>query len=66
MELPELWSIWKHKKGKLYQVRGYTNLATTNPSMYPKTVVYECVEFGKAWSRSVDNWHGSMTLVEAE
>lgn len=59
-ELPETWSLWRHKSGRIYRVMSLANMTATKPG-YPKTVVYECVTSGEIYTKPLDKWHESMT-----
>ena len=63
--IPKPGSRWLHKSGTVYFVALVTNLGTTKPDEYPPTVVYFS-ENDCWWSRTVDRWHGSMTLLPAQ
>ena len=63
MEL-KLWSIWEHHSGRTYRITGFSNLQSTDLERFPKTVIYENCADGEAWSRSISDWHESMTLIE--
>ena len=55
--------IWQHYNGIKYRVLLLTNTKSNNPK-YEVTVVYENVEIETKWSRPLDDWHRSMTLIE--
>lgn len=57
-------TLWRHRNGNEYQVIGFANLGTTNPSKYPETVIYRNTSNGSTWTRSVFDWHRSMTEAE--
>lgn len=54
---------WKHYNGNEYEVLMFTNELSTNPK-YPVTVVYKNIHTGSTWSKPLDDWHRSMTLIE--
>ena len=62
MNKPSPESQWKHKNGNIYTVKSFTNEASEN-NEYPVTVVYEG-ENGNVWSRPLERWYSSMTLIE--
>lgn len=55
--------VWQHRNGILYQVLLLTNESTTQPDLYPVTVVYRNFTNFKNWSRPLADWHRSMTWV---
>lgn len=61
-EAPKPGSAWRHRNGAVYEVLMITNCESTRDE-YPPTVVYRGIGNGKLWSRRLDDWHRSMTLV---
>lgn len=61
-QIPAVKSVWRHTNGNHYKVAALTNMGSTNPQYVP-TVVYFNVEHGTWWSRSLADWHRSMTKV---
>ena len=57
-------SVWKHRNGTHYTVRGFTNLSSTKVE-YPATVIYEGPN-GLIWSRPISDWRRSFTPVELQ
>jgi hypothetical protein len=63
-ETPALWTIWLHdKSGNLYQVYDITNKGSQKGE-YPVRVSYRRLCDKTTWSRDLDQWHDSFTLVE--
>lgn len=60
--LPKVGSVWRHRNGAEYRVIHLANFYSSDVR-YPLTVVYQGVVNGKVWSRPMDQWHLSMTLV---
>lgn len=58
--IPEVGSEWVHKNGTEYEVIAVANLKA-HKSNYPVTIVYKGVVSGNVWSRTLDNWHESMS-----
>lgn len=58
--LPDHGSRWQHYNGAKYTVLTCTN--EPNDERYPTMIVYQG-DNGKIWSRRVDDWHRSMTLL---
>ena len=56
-------SVWSHHSGRVYKVLFFTNGEGERAPKYPKTVVYENVDNGNRYSRPLDDWHRSMTLI---
>jgi hypothetical protein len=57
-------SQWLHHTNRrLYTVLSFTNLATTKPDKFPKTVVYSDAD-GNVWSRPMESWLEAMSLVQ--
>lgn len=63
LQLPDMWSLWRHRNGRAYRVTGIANANSINPDAYPVSVVYEGSN-GKVWCRPLRDWHRSMTLIE--
>lgn len=57
-------SRWRHYNGNEYTVLVLTNEYTEHPETYPITVIYQGAN-GRIWSRRLDDWHRSMTRIEA-
>ena len=55
-------SLWKHKNGNKYEVITIAN-SETKTDRYPVTVIYKNIYNGSIWSRSLSDWHRSMTLL---
>lgn len=55
-------SLWQHRNGQIYSVFAIANKESTN-SKYPITVVYVNVRTRTIWTRPLDDWHRSMTLL---
>lgn len=68
IEIPEVYSLWRHKNGNLYRVLIVSNLDATEEKSkeYPITITYRSLSDRKVWSRTIDRWHGSMTAVKTE
>lgn len=60
--LPAIGSEWSHRNGNRYKVLLITNLHSEDLRKYPVTVCYRGPN-GRTWSRRLNRWHGSMTLV---
>ena len=60
---PDIWTVWRHRRGQLYRVVGFSNMAGNDSDNYPFTVIYEGVSSGDKWSRPLNKWHESMTLT---
>lgn len=57
-------SRWIHKNGHMkYTVLFLTNEKTTDIDKHPIVVVY-LGDNGNIWSRNLNTWHESMTMVE--
>lgn len=54
-------SKWVHTNGNEYEVITIAN-SETMTDRYPVTVIYRNVDNGTIWSRSLNDWHRSMTL----
>jgi hypothetical protein len=62
--IPKPGEIWEHYNGVNYEVVLITNLLSNNPN-YPVEVVYRtCKIPNHLWSRPLDDWHRSMSLVK--
>ena len=61
-EPPAKHSSWRHHNGNLYRVIDVANLHSEDHK-YPATVHY-MDQKGRTWSRSLDDWHKSMTFVK--
>ena len=64
--VPSIGSIWRHKKGAVYEVYDITNRNTTKPDEFPVTVSYRNLDTGETFSRALWRWHDSFTPVEPE
>lgn len=56
-------SVWVHTNGNVYEVLMITNKGSENPTRYPVTVVYKNRLVGTIWSRPLDEWARSFTLL---
>lgn len=56
-------SVWKHYNGRLYSVLTVTNMYSQNPDYIPQ-VVYQGFTNGHVWSRPVNDWFRSFTLMD--
>lgn len=55
-------SLWVHTNGNKYTVICIANEYSENLIKYPITVVYRG-ENNRIWSRPLNDWHRSMTLL---
>jgi len=54
---------WKHRKGHVYTVIGVTNEPSEEKAhKFPVTVFYRAPD-GRVWSRKLDSWMRSFTLI---
>lgn len=63
-DLPKVGSIWRHYKGGHYKVILIANDQSTFPERFPVSVVYQSAETLYIWTRPLEQWLKSMTLVE--
>jgi hypothetical protein len=56
-------SVWKHRNGILYSIRGHSNTQKPGKPDYPPMIEYENVETGAKYSGRADDWHRRMTRV---
>jgi hypothetical protein len=56
-------SIWKHFNGNYYRVLMMANTESKNQSQYPTSVVYQG-QNGHIWSRPLNNWYKSMSIID--
>lgn len=59
---PEIGSVWRHKNGKLYTVRGMSNIEPGRQDEYPTMVEYESAT-GEKYSKKLTGWYANRTLV---
>ena len=64
--IPENWTLWKHKSGVNYVVILVSNTSADEDrkSEYPATVVYRRVSDNTYWSRPLSKWHESFTEIK--
>lgn len=57
-------TLWRHKNGDLYELRGVTNMLATPDRYdeYPMMVVYKRIKDKSIHSRPLSRWPGSFTL----
>ncbi len=55
--------VYEHNNGNRYKIVMLTNLRTERPKQYPVTAVYQNVTNGTVWSRPVNDWARSFTLL---
>ncbi len=60
--VPVVGSKWRHSNGAEYEVVTIANADSVNLADYPVTIVYRGSN-GKVWSRPINEWHRSMTLI---
>ncbi len=60
----DIGSVWLHTKGFRYKVLMLVNLQSENLIKFPPSVVYQREVDNTLWSRPIDNWFESMTLIE--
>lgn len=63
---PEVYSLWKHKNGNIYIVRGHSNVANERNDEYPQTVEYANFHTGECFSRKLVDWYRSMTSIRID
>ncbi len=63
-KIPLLKSEWVHSNGAVYVVSAISNIETADHDKYPITVFYHGKFNNKLWSRPVNDWYRSMTLVK--
>jgi hypothetical protein len=63
--LPELDSIWQHKRGSFYKVVLIANKNSEIPQRYPVTVVYQSKD-GDVRTMPVDKWLSCMKPFTAQ
>jgi len=56
-------TVWQHSNGNLYSILVVTNLHSQNPN-YTPVVVYQGSSNGHIWSRPIEDWFRSFTLIE--
>jgi hypothetical protein len=61
--IPELNSIWQHRRGTFYKVVLIANKNSEIPQRYPVTVVYQSKD-GDVRTMPVDKWRSCMKIVE--
>ena len=61
--VPEVGSIWKHRKGDYYTVRGMTSQPDPEKAdKFPRTVFYQGAD-GRRWTRTLESWMESFKLI---
>lgn len=66
LEFPEVYSLWKHKNGNIYIVRGHSNVDNERNDEYPQTVEYANFHTGECFSRKLVDWYRSMTSIRID
>lgn len=62
MSKPEIGSIWRHRRGDLYEVLLLANeYGGDDPEKWPVFVVYRSLGLQQVWARRLDEWRGSFT-----
>ena len=56
---------YRHTNGNIYAIIGFSNLRSEKEK-YKPTVIYTNVENGSVWSRPLEDWNRSMTLITDE
>jgi hypothetical protein len=61
--VPEVGSIWQHRKGDYYTVRGMTSQPDPEKAdKFPRTVFYQGPD-GRRWTRTLESWMDSFKLI---
>jgi hypothetical protein len=61
---PKIGSVWKHNNThNIYRVTDIVNKLSDRPDKYPVLIVYQRLKDSSKWSRKVELWNSSFTLV---
>lgn len=61
LEWPKVHSLWDHKNGNRYIVRGHSNTKNDRNAEYPQWVEYANFDTGEPYGRKLVDWYRSMT-----
>lgn len=66
LDFPDVFSLWRHKNGNAYIVRGHANTKNERNDEYPQWVEYANYHTGENFGRKLVDWYRSMTPINID